>query len=58
MAESGPSQIEGTAVGLTLNSSTFKGIEWPDYLVTAIYFVSVLLVGVYVIAIIILSIVN
>ena len=28
--------------------STFDGIEWPDYVVIAIYFVSVLAVGIYV----------
>ena len=29
-------------------SSTFDGIEWPDYVVIAIYFLSVLAVGIYV----------
>ena len=29
-------------------SSTFNGIEWPDYVVIAIYFLSVLAVGIYV----------
>jgi len=28
-------------------SSTFNGIEWPDYVVIAIYFLSVLAVGIY-----------
>ena len=30
------------------HSSTFDGIEWPDYVVIAIYFLSVLAVGIYV----------
>ena len=29
-------------------NSTFDGIEWPDYVVIAIYFLSVLAVGIYV----------
>ena len=29
-------------------SSTFDGIEWPDYVVIALYFLSVLAVGIYV----------
>ena len=29
-------------------SSKFDGIEWPDYVVIAIYFLSVLAVGIYV----------
>ena len=28
--------------------TTFNGIEWPDYVVIALYFVSVLAVGLYV----------
>ena len=30
------------------DGSKFCGIEWPDYLVIVVYFVSVLLVGLYV----------
>ena len=30
------------------HSSTFDGIEWPDYVVIALYFLSVLAVGIYV----------
>ena len=36
------------ATKTVLPASTFDGLEWPDYIVIGIYFLSVLAVGLYV----------
>ena len=39
---------QGTHEMYSRPPSTFDGIEWPDYVVIGIYFLSVLAVGIYV----------